>query len=163
MITAEREVALGRVPEHPFVLVSQPSVLDSTRAPSGRQVLWAYTHVPPGSDADQSEAIVRRIEGFAPGFRDSILATASSTARGMSQIDPNLVGGDILGGQVTLRQLVKRPVLSTRPWKTPVAGLYLCSASTPPGPAVHGMNGWHAATLVLREEFGIREPPPLLP
>ncbi len=163
VIGAERQVALGRLSEHPFVLVTQPSVLDSTRAPNGQQVLWAYTHVPPGSDADRTEAIVRRIEEFAPGFRDTILATASSTARGMSQVDPNLVGGDILGGQVTLRQLVKRPVVSTRPWKTPVPGLYLCSASTPPGPAVHGMNGWHAATLVLRDEFGIREPPALAP
>ncbi len=163
VIRAEREVARGRVPEHPFVLVTQPSVLDSARAPNGRQVLWAYTHVPPGSDADRSEAIVRRIEEFAPGFRDSILATASSTARALNQVDPNLIGGDILGGQVTLRQLIKRPVVSTRPWKTPVPGLYLCSASTPPGPAVHGMNGWHAATLVLREEFGISEPPTLAP
>ncbi|MDJ0323543.1 NAD(P)/FAD-dependent oxidoreductase [Cryobacterium sp. PH31-AA6] len=163
VIFAQREVAAGRLPEHPFVLLSQPSVLDPTRAPNGRQVLWAYTHVPLGSNVDRTEAIVSRIEEFAPGFRDTILATASCTAQGMSQVDPNLVGGDILGGQVTLRQLVKRPVVSTRPWKTPVPGLYLCSASTPPGPAVHGMNGWHAATLVLRDEFGIREPPTLAP
>lgn len=160
---AELAVARGRVGEHPFVLVTQPSVLDDTRAPAGHQVLWAYTHVPPGSDIDMTEAIVRRIERFAPGFRDVIVASASFTARGMAEHDPNFVGGDILGGQVTVRQLVKRPVVSRRPWKTPVPGLYLCSASTPPGPAVHGMNGWYAATIALRDEFGITAPPSLAP
>jgi phytoene dehydrogenase-like protein len=160
---AEGAVARGRLPEHPFVLVTQPSVLDDTRAPAGHQVLWAYTHVPPNSDEDLTEAIVRQIERFAPGFRDTILASAEITARGMADHDPNFVGGDILGGAVTVRQLVKRPVVSTRPWKTPVPGLYLCSASTPPGPAVHGMNGWYAATLALRDEFGITTPPSLAP
>ena len=160
---AERMVASGRVAEHPFVLVTQPSVLDDTRAPAGHQVLWAYTHVPRGSDRDMTDAIVRRIERFAPGFRDTIVASASLTAQGMAEHDPNFVGGDILGGEVTVRQLVKRPVVSPRPWKTPVPGLYLCSASTPPGPAVHGMNGWYAATIALRDEFGIAEPPSLAP
>jgi phytoene dehydrogenase-like protein len=163
VVGAEREVARGRLPEHPFVLVTQPSVLDASRAPAGCQVLWAYTHVPPGSDRDLTESIVRQIERFAPGFRDTILASSSRTAQEMAVLDPNLVGGDILGGAVTLRQLVKRPVVSTRPWKTPVPGLYLCSASTPPGPAVHGMNGWYAATLALRDEFGIEGVPSLAP
>ncbi|MEO6200333.1 MAG: NAD(P)/FAD-dependent oxidoreductase [Cryobacterium sp.] len=161
--TAEAAVAEGRVAEHPFVLVTQPSVLDDTRAPVGHQVLWAYTHVPRGSDSDMTEVIVRRIEEFAPGFRDTILASAPLTAKGLAEHNPNFVGGDILGGRVTVRQLITRPVVSRRPWKTPVPGLYLCSASTPPGPAVHGMNGWHAATLALRDEFGIAEPPSLAP
>lgn len=160
---AEREVSLGRVGERPFVLVTQPSVLDDTRAPAGHQVLWAYTHVPRDSGEDMTAAITAQIERFAPGFGDTILATASLSARGMAEHDPNFVGGDILGGKVTIRQLIKRPVVSTRPWKTPVRGLYLCSASTPPGPAVHGMNGWYAATLALREEFGMTEPPSLAP
>ncbi|TFB52047.1 phytoene desaturase family protein [Cryobacterium tagatosivorans] len=160
---AERAVSRGRHAEHPFVLVTQPSVLDHTRAPAGHQVLWAYTHVPAGSNVDLTDAITRRIEEFAPGFRDTILASASLTAQGMAEHDPNFVGGDILGGKVTVRQLVRRPVLSRRPWQTPVPGLYLCSASTPPGPAVHGMNGWYAATLALRDEFGITVPPSLAP
>ncbi len=160
---AEREVSRGRVGEHPFVLVTQPSVLDNTRAPVGSQVLWAYTHVPPNSNIDMTDAITRQIERFAPGFREMILATASLTAQGMAEHDPNFVGGDILGGELSLRQFVKRPVVSRQPWKTPVPGLYLCSASTPPGPAVHGMNGWYAATLALRDEFGIAEPPSLAP
>ncbi|TFD77876.1 NAD(P)/FAD-dependent oxidoreductase [Cryobacterium sp. Sr8] len=160
---AEREVSRGRVGEYPFVLVTQPSVLDDSRAPAGHHVLWAYTHVPRGSNIDMTDAVVRRIEGFAPGFRDTILASASLTAQGMAEHDPNFVGGDILGGEVTVRQLVRRPVVSRRPWQTPVPGLYLCSASTPPGPAVHGMNGWYAATLALRDEFGITVPPSLAP
>ncbi|TFC52082.1 phytoene desaturase family protein [Cryobacterium shii] len=163
VVGAEREVARGRSAEHPFVLVTQPSVLDPTRAPAGCHVLWAYAHVPPGSDEDLTEAIVLQIERFAPGFRDTILASTARSARGMAAQDPNLVGGDILGGVVSLRQLVKRPVVSSRPWRTPVPGLYLCSASTPPGPAVHGMNGWYAATLVLRHEFGLDAFPSLAP
>ncbi|MEB0014717.1 hypothetical protein QN416_24265, partial [Glaciimonas sp. Cout2] len=102
--------------------------------------LWAYTHVPAGWNGDPALAIVRAIERYAPGFRDTILAAASHTPAELAAGNPNLIGGDILGGAVSLRQLVKRPVVSTHPWRTPVPGLYLCSASTPPGPAVHGMN-----------------------
>ena len=163
VIAAERAVARGQVAQHPFVLLTQPGVLDPSRAPAGRQTLWAYLHVPPGSDQDPTEAIVRQIERFAPGFRQTVLASSARSARGLAEQDPNLVGGDILGGAVTLAQLVKRPVLSRTPWKTPVPGLYLCSASTPPGPAVHGMNGWYAATLALRDEFGIASLPSLSP
>jgi phytoene dehydrogenase-like protein len=158
---AERSVLRGRVSEHPFVLLSQPGVLDDTRAPGGNQTVWAYTHVPRNSTWDPTEAVLARIEGFAPGFRDTILDSVSRSAEGMAGLNPNFTGGDILGGAVTLRQLVKRPVVSREPWKTPVPGLYLCSASTPPGPAVHGMNGLHAATLVLRDEFGITTLPSL--
>ena len=163
VLAAEREVARGRVAPHPFVLLTQPGVLDAGRAPGDAQTLWAYTHVPAGSGADQTEAIVRQIERFAPGFRQIVLASSAQSARGMADRHANLIGGDILGGAVTLRQLVKRPVLSPAPWKTPVPGLYLCSASTPPGPAVHGMNGWYAATLALRDEFGIGSVPSLSP
>ncbi len=152
---AEREVSCGRVPASPYVLVTQPSVLDPTRAPAGRHTLWAYTHVPRGSDLDATELITRAIERFAPGFRDTILATASSTARDLAARNPNDVGGEIMGGTVDLVQLVKRPVVSPAPWRTPVEGLYLCSASTPPGPSVHGMNGWHAARIALRDRFGV--------
>ncbi|MEB0201397.1 NAD(P)/FAD-dependent oxidoreductase [Cryobacterium sp. 10S3] len=160
---AERLVSGGRSPRHPFVLLAQPSVLDARRAPAGKAVLWAYTHVPAGWNGDPALAIVRAIERYAPGFRDTILAAASHTPAELAAGNPNLIGGDILGGAVSLRQLVKRPVVSTHPWRTPVPGLYLCSASTPPGPAVHGMNGCFAAALALREHFGIHTLPDLAP
>jgi phytoene dehydrogenase-like protein len=152
---SERDVALGRVPDAPYVLVTQPSVLDPTRAPAGRHTLWAYIHVPYGSQFDPTETITRQIERFAPGFRDTILASATMSANEVEANNANDAGGDIMGGAVTVAQLLKRPVLSPRPWQTPAAGLYLCSASTPPGPSVQGMNGWFAARLALRQHFGI--------
>ncbi len=144
------------VPEHPYVLVTQPSVADPTRAPAGKQVLWAYTHVPAGSTLDATELVTTAIERFAPGFRDIVLASAASSATELAAYNPNYVGGDIYAGELTFAQLVKRPVVSPAPWRTPVEGVYLCSSATPPGPAVHGMNGWWAAKLALRERFGIR-------
>jgi phytoene dehydrogenase-like protein len=132
------------------VLVTQPSILDETRAPAGKQVLWAYIHVPLNSALDATELVTRQVERFAPGFRDTILASAGMTALDVAAYNPNNIGGDILGGAVTVSQLLRRPTLSSRPWETPVDGLYLCSASTPPGPAVHGMNGWYAAQLALK-------------
>lgn len=161
IVAAADAVSRGRVAEHPFVLATQPSVLDLSRAPVGSQVLWAYTHVPRNSDVDMTEPIIRQIERFAPGFRDRILGTATMSASQLTEHDPNYVGGDILGGELTLRQLIKRPVVGRTPWRTPVPGLYLCSSATPPGPAVHGMNGFHAAVLALRTEFGVREVPSL--
>jgi phytoene dehydrogenase-like protein len=157
---AEREVASGRLPEAPFVLVSQPSVVDPSRAPEGHHVLWAYTHVPPGSPVDRAEAITAQIERFAPGFRDRILASTSSTAVQTEAHNANYVGGDIAAGDVSFGQLLKRPTLFT-PWSTPLDGVFLCSASTAPGPGVHGMGGLNAARLVLAREFGIRELPSL--
>jgi phytoene dehydrogenase-like protein len=147
---AENAVARGGVPDAPYVLVTQPGVLDETRAPAGKQVLWAYIHVPLNSTLDATELVTRQIERFAPGFRDTILASAGMTALDVAAYNPNNIGGDILGGAVTVSQLLRRPTLSSRPWETPVDGLYLCSASTPPGPAVHGMNGWYAAQLALK-------------
>ena len=160
LLAAER-VKNGGFPARPFVVATQPSVLDPTRAPTGKQVLWAFTHVPPGSGVDMTESIIAQIERFAPGFRERILRTATMSARSLPEHDPNYVGGDILGGKLSLRQLIKRPVVGSRPWQTPVRGLYLCSSSTPPGPAVHGMNGFHAAALALRTSFGIRDIPAL--
>ncbi|HEU4807617.1 MAG TPA: NAD(P)/FAD-dependent oxidoreductase [Homoserinimonas sp.] len=154
----ESAVARGGVSEHPFVLVTQPSVLDNSRAPAGQHVLWAYIHVPKGSGLDATELVTAQVERYAPGFRDLILATASSSAQELAAYNPNYVGGDIYSGAVNLRQLVKRPVVSRNPWRTPIDGVYLCSSATPPGPAVHGMNGWYAATLALRERFGITAP-----
>ena len=144
------------VPRHPYVLVTQPSIADPTRAPAGKQVLWAYTHVPAGSTLDATELITAEVERFAPGFRDVVLASAASSATDLAAYNPNYVGGDIYTGDLTLWQLLKRPVVSTKPWRTPVDGVYLCSSATPPGPSVHGLNGWWAAKLALRERFGIR-------
>lgn len=152
---AERAVAQGRVPEHPFVIAVQPSVVDDSRAPQGKAVLWAYTHVPHGSTLDPTELITAQVERFAPGFRDRILASHATTALDFAAHNPAYLGGDIYGGAVTLAQLVRRPVASRTPWRTPLEGVYLCSASTPPGPAVHGTNGWIAARLALRDRFGI--------
>ncbi|MCR2794194.1 NAD(P)/FAD-dependent oxidoreductase [Microbacterium sp. zg.Y625] len=158
---AENEVAHGRHATEPYVLVSQPSVLDDTRAPGDAQTLWTYTHVPAGSTVDQREAIVRTIERAAPGFRDLIIDSRSVTAAQLPDENPNYVDGDISAGAATLRQLVRRPVVSTDPWRTPLPGVYLCGASTSPGPGVHGLSGWYAARSALRATFGIRKPPSL--
>lgn len=148
---AEGEVASGRLPRHPYLLLSQPTVIDATRAPAGKHVLWAYTHVPAGSEADRAEAITAEIERFAPGFRDTVLARTSTTARELERIDPNLIGGDIASGAASAWQLLARPLPRPAPWRTPLPGVFLCSGSTAPGPGVHGQAGWHAARQALRE------------
>ena len=147
----EAAVAAGRHPERPFVLAVQPCAADPTRAPAGRHVLWAYCHVPNGSTADMTAAIEDQVERFAPGFRDLILARAAHDTAAMERHNQNLVGGDIAGGHGGLAQFVRRPVLSPHPWRTPLQGVYLCSASTPPGAGVHGMGGYHAARLALAD------------
>ncbi|WP_158866469.1 phytoene desaturase family protein [Leifsonia sp. AG29] len=163
MAAAERAVAAGRDDTVPYVLVSQPSLFDSTRAPAGKHVLWAYSHVPRGSTRDRTEAVIRRIERFAPGFRDLILATSTRTAVEMERYDPNYRGGDISAGMPDLQQLVARPVLSSEPWRMPGRGLYLASSSAAPGPGVHGLPGYYAARSALRHEFGITRMPDLSP
>lgn len=155
---AEAEVASGRHAEHPYVLVAQPSIADPGRAPAGKQVLWAYSHVPAGSERDPIEDVTREIERFAPGFRDVVLAAASSSAEQLEDYNPNYIGGDIGSGALSVRQMLARPVLSANPWRTPIAGVYLASASTPPGPGVHGLGGWHAARHALAEVFGLPQP-----
>ncbi|GGH91588.1 hypothetical protein GCM10007170_08090 [Arthrobacter liuii] len=158
MSRAEAEVASGGHPRRPFVLACQPSILDSSRAPCGYHILWTYTHVPAGSTVDTTETIIRRVEQFAPGFRDVILAAHSITAHQYSQYDPNYVGGDFSAGALSARQLLKRPVISSDPWRTPAKGVHLCSSSTPPGPSVHGLCGWYAAQSALKREFGLPSP-----
>jgi phytoene dehydrogenase-like protein len=150
---SERDVAAGRLPESPYVLVSQPSVVDGSRAPAGKHVVWAYSHVPSGSTADRKDAITAQIVRFAPGFRDRILASVSSSAVEVEAHNPNYIGGDIAAGDVSFAQLLARP-RALDPWSTPLTGVYLCSASTAPGPGVHGMGGYNAAKRVLAREFG---------
>jgi phytoene dehydrogenase-like protein len=148
---SENAVAAGRVSERPYVLAVQPSAFDPTRAPEGKAVLWAYIHVPNGSDLDPTELITAQVERFAPGFRDLILAHHAVPASSREAINPGEIGGDISGGVFDIRQALRRPVVSPAPWRTPMRGVYLASASTPPGPAVNGMAGWHAARTVLRD------------
>ena len=146
---SEAEVAAGRHSERPFCLVVQPGVVDSTRAPTGKQTLWAYCHVPAGSEIDMTERIEAQIERFAPGFRDRILARHTMTTSQMEAHNPNYVGGDIDGGAGTLRQILFRPFVEWDPYRTGIPNLYLCSASTPPGGGVHGMCGMGAARSAL--------------
>jgi phytoene dehydrogenase-like protein len=150
---SERAVWQGRMAERPFVLLAQQSLFDPTRAPGGKHTAWAYCHVPHGSTIDMTERIEAQIERFAPGFRDCVLARSTRSALELEQYNPNYIGGDINGGVQNLRQLFTRPVLRLVPYSTPVKGLYLCSSSTPPGGAVHGMCGYHAARAVLRDMF----------
>lgn len=146
---AERDVAHGRMPDRPFVLVVQPGVADPSRAPAGRQTLWVYAHVPAGSTDDPTDLIERQIERFAPGFRDTVVARHAIGPAAWEAYNPNYVGGDIAGGAHTGLQLVFRPVVG-RPYATSDPRIVLCSASTPPGAGVHGMCGYHAARTVLR-------------
>ncbi|MEO5718102.1 MAG: NAD(P)/FAD-dependent oxidoreductase [Chthoniobacterales bacterium] len=155
---SERAVANGRHAERPFVLVAQQSLFDRTRAPGNQQTLWAYCHVPHGSDRDMTEAIEHQLERFAPGFRDCVLARHIAGASALERSNSNLVGGDINGGAADLWQLIARPVVSPAPYRTPRQGFYLCSSSTPPSGGVHGMCGYHAARTALRDIFGQRIP-----
>lgn len=158
MRAAEHSVARGRLPDKPYVLLVQPSVIDPTRAPAGHAVLWAYTHVPYGCPVDRTEAILDAIEQHAPGVRDLVLAVSSTPASRLAAISPNFAGGDFATGAITMAQLVRRPILSPNPWRTPIEGFYLASSATAPGPSVHGLCGWYAARLALRERFGLAPP-----
>jgi phytoene dehydrogenase-like protein len=151
---SERAAWSDRPSPRPFVLVAQQSLFDSTRAPAGKHTAWAYCHVPAGCPSDQSDAIERQIERFAPGFRDLVLHRTCRGPADLERENPNLVGGDISGGANDPLQLFARPIVSAVPYTTPNPRLYLCSASTPPGGGVHGMCGWFAARAALRRVFG---------
>ncbi|WP_033288189.1 phytoene desaturase family protein [Amycolatopsis jejuensis] len=155
VFAAENAVVAGEIGDEPVVLVAQPMVADPSRGVTGKQPVWAYAHVPQGDSGDVTEVICRRIERFAPGFRDTVLASRAVSGVGFEAYNANYVGGDIAAGAMTLRQVVGRPVLRWEPYRTPLPGVYLCSAATPPGPGVHGMGGVHAAEVVLRCEFGL--------
>ena len=139
----------GEHASRPYVLVTQPSLFDASRAPTGKHTLWAYCHVPHGSNLDVSESIDAQIERFAPGFRDCVIAKRVHTATDMAAYNPNYIGGDINGGVQDWRQLWTRPIPQRNPYATPLANVYLCSSSTPPGGGVHGMAGYHAARAAL--------------
>jgi len=151
VVASEKDVARGRHSEKPFCIVVQASVVDDTRAPVGQHTLWAYCHVPNGSDVDMTERIEDQIERFAPGFRDLILARVSTSTAEGERHNPNYLGGDITGGAGTLRQTLFRPTMRWNSYRTGTPGIYLCSASTPPGGGVHGMCGYRAARTVLSD------------
>jgi len=138
----------GAIAEKPFVLVAQPSLFDATRAPEGKHVAWMYCHVPNATTVDMTSRIEAQLERFAPGFKDCVLERRVSSPAVLESMDANLVGGDIVGGEFSLRQFLFRPALGNYYTGTP--NLYLCSASTPPGGGVHGMCGYHAARMALR-------------
>lgn len=148
---SERGAWNGRHSEKPFVLLSQPTLFDPSRAPEGKHTAWAYCHVPHGSTLDRTAAIESQVERFAPGFRDRILARATHDTARLEAYNANYVGGDVNGGVQDLVQAYMRPAWSLNPYRLPAKGLYLCSASTPPGGGVHGMGGWFAAKEVLKE------------
>jgi phytoene dehydrogenase-like protein len=144
----------GAHPAKPFVLLAQQSVFDKTRAPEGKHTAWAYCHVPNGSVQDMTQAIEDQVERFAPGFRTNILARHTMNTAAFEKYNPNYIGGDIIGGVTNLAQLFTRPALRFSPYRSSVKGIYICSASTPPGGGVHGMCGYHAANRVLKDLQG---------
>ena len=149
IVASEQAPARGETSERPYVLLAQPTLFDASRAPEGKHTAWAYCHVPNGSTVDMTEAIEDQVERFAPGFRERVLARSALAPADLERRNPNLVGGDIGGGSNELRQLAARPVLRRVPYATPLDGVYLCSASTPPGGGVHGMCGYLAAHAAL--------------
>jgi phytoene dehydrogenase-like protein len=142
---------LGRPAERPFVLLAQTSLFDPTRAPAGKHTAWAYCHVPNGAAADMTERIEAQVERFAPGFRELVLARHRMWPAELEARNRNLVGGDLNAGAMDLGQLLFRPVRKLVPYRTPLEGLYLCSAATPPGGGVHGMCGYAAARTALKD------------
>jgi phytoene dehydrogenase-like protein len=146
----EAAVARGEHPERPFVLLAQQSLFDPTRSPEGKHTVWAYCHVPNGSTFDMTGRIEAQIERFAPGFGDRVLARSAWGPVDLERWNANLVGGDINGGFMNVRQLFARPMIRPNPYSTSASGLYLCSSSTPPGGAVHGLCGFMAARSALR-------------
>lgn len=151
IVISERDANRGIHAERPFVLTAQQSLCDESRAPAGKETFWAYCHVPAGSTVDMTSAIERQIERFAPGFRDRVLARHTMNCADYERYNPNLIGGDIVGGMSDWRQLLTRPVVRAKPHTTPDPAIFLCSASTPPGAGVHGMCGYWAA----RDAMGI--------
>jgi phytoene dehydrogenase-like protein len=145
----ERDIAAGRMPQRPFVLVGQQYLADPQRSVGNVHPVWSYAHVPNGYTGDATEAIIAQIERFAPGFRDRIVGHTTRSTTAMAAYNANYVGGDIMTGAKDIRQLTFGPRVTLSPYSTGVAGVYICSAATPPGPGAHGMCGYHAAQTAL--------------
>ena len=151
IVESERAVWEARHPQRPFVLLAQQSLFDDTRAPAGKHTAWAYCHVPHASAVDMTDAIEAQVERFAPGFGELVLARHAMGPAELEARNRNLVGGDLNGGLMDLRQVYTRPVARLVPYRTPRKGVYICSAATPPGGGVHGMCGVAAAKVALRD------------
>jgi phytoene dehydrogenase-like protein len=149
VVAAEHDVAHGRLPERPFVLVGQQYLADPGRSAGDVHPVWAYAHVPHGYPGDVTGALIGQIERFAPGFRERILGMRVTSPADFAAANPNFAGGDILTGAKDIRQLIRGPRTSADPYATGVPGMYLCSAATPPGPGAHGMCGARAAERAL--------------
>jgi phytoene dehydrogenase-like protein len=161
---AEGETAEGRHSPTPMILVSQPTIVDSRRmGPGQTRPLWTYAHVPSGSTTDVTDIAIAQIERFAPGFRDVIIGSRCIPACDMAYHNANYRGGDIAVGRVSMYRMVARPLAKWDPYRTSIDNVYLCSASTPPGPGVHAMSGLHAASRVLKQQFGIGSMPDVGP
>ncbi|HLS64938.1 MAG TPA: NAD(P)/FAD-dependent oxidoreductase [Ruania sp.] len=158
MARAEAQVADGVLPARPMALFSDPALHDRSREVGGLRPGWAYAHVPAGCPVDVTDLVTAQIERFAPGFRDVVVASRCIPAARMAEHDANYVAGDIAAGALTAWGMVARPRLSTNPYAAGIPGVYLCSQSTPPGPGVHGMSGWHAARMALQQRFGLPAP-----
>jgi phytoene dehydrogenase-like protein len=148
---SEKAAWAGQHSERPYVLLAQPSLFDDSRAPPGKHTAWAYCHVPNGSSEDMIDRIETQIERFAPGFAELVLARTATAPADLERRNRNIVGGDINGGAMDLGQLFFRPARKLVPYRTPVRGLYICSSATPPGGGVHGMCGYSAAKVALRD------------
>jgi phytoene dehydrogenase-like protein len=155
---SERAVSRGRHPDRPYVLLAQHTLFDPSRAPAGRHTVWAYCHVPNGSTVDMTDRIESQIGRYAPGFRERILARNVMSPKALERWDPNLIGGDVGGGIFDWGQLLFRPTPRLVPFTTPVPGLFFCSASTPPGPGVHGMCGYWAALVASKSSLQDESP-----
>lgn len=153
----ELQISKGGIAERPFVLLAQQSLFDNSRAPEGKHTAWAYCHVPNGSVTDMTAIIENQVERFAPGFRETILARHTMNTVQIELYNPNYIGGDINGGISDIRQLYTRPVISLSPYNTSSKGIYICSASTPPGGGAHGMCGYYAAKRALKDVFDLQE------
>ena len=150
LVTAERQINRGRMPERPFVLVGQQYLADPSRSQGDLHPVWTYAHVPSGYEGDASEAILAQVERFAPGFRERVVASSARSPADLAAYNPNYVGGDIIAGANTPWQVLIRPRFALDPYRTGIPGVYICSAATPPGAGAHGMNGYNAAQSALR-------------
>ena len=150
IVASERAVNQGRMPERPFVLVAQQYLADPERSEGDVHPVWSYAHVPNGYRGDATEALIAQIERFAPGFRERIVATSVRSTGEIERINANYVGGDIITGANDPVQVLFRPRFGADPYSTGIPGVYICSAATPPGAGVHGMNGYNAARAALR-------------
>jgi phytoene dehydrogenase-like protein len=154
VVVAERDINRGRMPERPCVLVGQQYLADQTRSAGDIHPVWSYAHVPAGYDGDATEALLSQIERFAPGLRERIVGQFARPTTALPTYNANYIGGDIITGANTPLQMTVRPRVTLHPYNTGIPGVFICSAATPPGAGVHGMNGYNAAQAVLRELRG---------